>query len=73
MPVYTFLDTYDLSGKTVIPFTVHGGSGFADTVRTIAEMEPNASVSEVGLSISRNNVSDAEQAVLSLLDELELK
>lgn len=36
MPVYTFLDTYDLSGKTVIPFTAHGGSGFAGTIGTVA-------------------------------------
>ena len=35
MPVYTFLETYDLSGKTNVPFTVHGGSGFAGTIQTI--------------------------------------
>ena len=31
MPLYTFLEEYDLSGKTIIPFTTHGGSGFSGT------------------------------------------
>ena len=33
MAVYSFLEEYDLSGKTVIPFVTSGGSGFSDTVR----------------------------------------
>lgn len=65
MPLYTFLEEYDFSGKTIIPFTVHGGSGFSDTVSTIAELQPNAQVSEDGLSISRNSVADAEAEIIS--------
>lgn len=65
MPLYTFLEEYDLSGKTIIPFTVHGGSGFSNTVNTIAELQPGASVSEEGLSISRNSVADAEEEISS--------
>ena len=38
MPLYTFLEEYDFSGKTIIPFTAHGGSGFSDTVNTIGEL-----------------------------------
>lgn len=33
--VSSFLDTYDLSGKTVIPFITHGGGGVQ---KTIADM-----------------------------------
>ena len=33
MPLYTFLEQYDFSGKTIIPFTVHGGSGFSRTIQ----------------------------------------
>ncbi len=65
MPLYTFLEEYDFSGKTIIPFTVHGGSGFSDTVSSIAELQPNAKVSEDGLSISRNSVADAEAEIIS--------
>lgn len=63
MPVYTFLEEYDFSGKTIIPFTVHGGSGFSRTVQTIAELQPNASVASDGLSISRGSVAGAESEV----------
>lgn len=38
MPLYTFLETYDFSGKTIIPFITHGGSGFTGTIETIAEL-----------------------------------
>ena len=30
-PLYTFLEEYDFSGKTIIPFCPHGGSGFSRT------------------------------------------
>ena len=64
MPLYSFFEEYDFSGKTIIPFTVHGGSGFAGTRQTIAELEPGATVVEDGLSISRNSVADAEASVV---------
>lgn len=63
MALYTFLEQADLGGKTVIPFTVHGGSGFSDTVRTIARLQPEADVRGDGLSISRNAVADAEEEI----------
>lgn len=31
MPVYTFLEEYDFSGKTIIPFSTHRGSGLSNT------------------------------------------
>ena len=65
MPVYTFLEEYDFSDKTIIPFTAHGGSGFSDTVSTISELPPSAEVSSEGLRISRNAVADAEDEISS--------
>lgn len=35
MPLYTFFEENDLSGKTIIPFVTHGGSSFSGTIRTI--------------------------------------
>lgn len=35
MPLYTFLEQYDFSGKTIIPFTTHGGSGFPERSRPL--------------------------------------
>ena len=40
----TFLEANDFSGKTIIPFCTHGGSGLAGTEREIADACPNAKV-----------------------------
>ncbi len=72
MILYTFLEQYDFSGKTLIPFNTHGGSGFSNTVNTIRELEPAADVRE-GLSISRNHIQDAEQEIIDWLGGLDLK
>lgn len=64
MPLYTFLESYDFSGKTIIPFVTHGGSGFSRTVSTIADLQPNATVVTDGLSISRGSVPNAAQEAM---------
>lgn len=63
MPLYTFFETYDFAGKTIIPFVTHGGSGFSDTVDTIKELEPDAEVISEGLSVSRDDVAKAQADV----------
>ena len=72
MPLYTFLEENDFAGKTIIPFTVHGGSGFSDTVDTIAQLQPDTQVSSDGLSISRNDVADAADEITSWAEGLGL-
>ena len=59
MPLYSFFEEYDFAGKTIIPFSVHGGSGFADTIATIAALEPKAAVVKNGFTVSRDTVSKA--------------
>ncbi len=68
--LYTFFDTYDFSGKTVIPFSTHGGSSFAGTPATIQSLEPGAKMLD-GLTISRNNIQDAEQEIISWVNGLD--
>lgn len=70
MPLYTFLETYDFSGKTIIPFVTHGGSGFSSTISTIAGLQPNATVLTDGLSISRNSVPNAAQEAMDWAAEI---
>lgn len=72
MPLYTFLEEYDFSGKTIIPFITHGGSGFSRTIQTISELQPDATVISDGLSISRNSVPDAESEVIDWVNGLDL-
>lgn len=69
MILYSFFDEYDFSGKTIIPFNTHGGSGFSGTISTIKELEPNADVKD-GKSISRNDIEDAEQEIIDWVKSL---
>lgn len=72
MILYSFFDEYDFSGKTIIPFNTHGGSGFSGTISTIKELEPNAEVLD-GKSISRNDIQDAEQEIVDWVKSLGLQ
>ena len=66
MPVYSFLEEYDLAGKDIVLYVTHEGSGFSGTVDTVSELEPKANVSE-GLSIRGGDVEDSEKEVRSSL------
>ncbi|EEQ2598587.1 flavodoxin [Escherichia coli] len=57
MVIYSLFEQNDFAGKTVIPFTPHGGSRLADSLRQIARMQPQARLVTRALSISRNDVS----------------
>lgn len=72
MPVYSFFDEHDLSGKMIIPFTAHGGSGFAGTPERIAQLEPGAQVSGNSYSVSRNQVSEDAQNIRNWVNGLGL-
>ena len=69
MAIYTFLDTHDLSGKTIAPFITHGGSGLSGTPENIQEEELNASVTE-GLAIDGDEASDSSEDVVEWLNSL---
>lgn len=71
MPLYTFLEEYNLSDKTIIPFNTHGGSGFAGTVHTIEELQPGANVIEDGISVSRTDITDSDQQVQEWVDYIQ--
>ena len=65
MPVWTFLEEYDLSGKTVIPFFSHNGSANgANSLGRISELAEKSDVWEdSALSVQGNKVADSEQEV----------
>ena len=68
MILYSFFDEYDFSGKTIVPFNTHGGSGFSNTINTIMELEPNANIDEDGFTVSRNTVQNAEPDIIAWLE-----
>lgn len=71
MILYTFFDSYDLSGKTIAPFCTSGGSGLSNTVNSIKELEPEADVL-AGLHIGSSAASNPDQAVSDWLGSLGL-
>ena len=71
MILYTFFDTYDLSGKTVALFCTSGGSGLSGTVNAVKSLEPNATVTE-GLHIGSGSSSNPDRAVSEWLGDIGL-
>lgn len=75
MPVYTFLENYDFTGKTVIPFCTHAGSGLSSTVQTLRNVLSGASVLD-GFAIpgttAQNDQESAKQAVTEWLETLNI-
>ncbi|MBC5647707.1 flavodoxin [Christensenella tenuis] len=69
MILYSFLDDYDLSGKTIAPFVTSGGSGFSGTISVIENMEPGATVLE-GLSLGSSEAADSGNAVAQWLSSI---
>lgn len=70
--IKVFLQSYDFSGKTIIPFCTHGGSGLAGTDRTIGELCPDSTIGE-GLAIrgstAQNDRDSARERVMEWLSD----
>ena len=73
MPVYTFLEAHNWSGKTIIPFCTHEGSGLSGTESRIRSTCKGATV-EKGLAVqgkvAQTNRSAAKKAVQDWLTKL---
>lgn len=63
LAVQSFLDEYDLSGKTIYLSVTHGGSRSAGIEREIAASEPKATVSRNMLILSRSDTAKSEQKI----------
>ena len=68
MICYTFLESYDFSGKTIIPFCTHAGSGNAGTQSKIRSTVPDADVKEV-LAVTGADTQSDPQSVKSTVTE----
>lgn len=78
MCVYTFIDKHDWTGKTVIPFVTHEGSGMGGTDRKIATACKGANVAiGKGLAIegkvAQENHTSAQKSVNNWLERLGFK
>ena len=64
MAVYSFLEHYDLTGKTIHPFCTHEGSGMSGTEGKIAQTCPGATVCK-GLAIHGAHIEDSRKTIQS--------
>lgn len=67
MPIASFLEEYDFSGKTILPFCSHGGGGLGQSQTAIAKLVPDANLAE-GLAINYSGGSDMPDDVSAWLD-----
>lgn len=71
MAVYTFLESYDFTGKTLIPFNTSSSSGFGRSLSGLEESAPGADILD-GLAITEGNLGNAQSEVTAWLDGLNL-
>lgn len=64
--VFTFLESADFSGKKILPFCTHEGSGMGRSEGDIKKLCPGASVAK-GLAISGSSAAGAESSVRTWL------
>ena len=62
MAVSTFLESYDFSDKTIIPFCTHEGSGLGTSEENIKRLCPNANVRR-GIAIKGSAVANSEDDI----------
>ncbi len=69
MPVLTFLEEYDISGKTIVPFCTHEGSGLGRSIADIKEHCPRSTVLD-GLAIRGGDVTNAQNEIAAWLRKI---
>lgn len=68
--LYSFLKSYNFSGKTIVPFVTSGGTGKANTFNEIKNLHPDANVIENGLSVKREVIKSSDKEIKNWLTDL---
>ena len=71
MAVYTFVESYDWSGKTLVPFNTSASGGFGRSLSGLEESASGATILD-GLSFTERTLGDAQSEVTTWLDKLGL-
>lgn len=62
MPIASFLEEYDFSGKMIVPFCSHGGGRFGQSLTAIAKLAPDAVIGE-GLAVNYSGGSELSHEI----------
>ena len=73
MPVLTFVEEYDWSGKTVVPFVTHGTGGLSSTIRDLTAALPEDVTILEPIDVYRPEVDDSQSAVQEWIAGLDLE
>lgn len=73
MPVLTFVEEYDWSGKTVVPFVTHGTGGLSSTIRDLTAALPEDTTILEPIGVYRPEVDTSQGAVQDWLAGLNLE
>ncbi len=67
--VFTFLNEYDFSGKTIIPFCTHGGGGLGQSVEDIKKILPENEILEA-IDIQDKEVESSSEKISTWIKNL---
>ena len=70
-PVRTFLSEYDFSGKTIVPFCTHEGSGLGRSATDISKLCPKSTLLD-GIAIWGSDVKTAQSKVVEWLQKIKI-
>ena len=73
MPVLTFVEEYDWSGKTVVPFVTHGTGGLSSTIRDLTAALPEDVTILEPIGVYRPEVDASQSAVQEWIAGLDLE
>ncbi len=68
-PIRTFLSEYDFSGKIIVPFCTHGGSGLSGSVADIRKLCPKSTIQD-GLAVWGRDAKNAQSDVSAWLRKI---
>lgn len=70
MVVFSFIEEYDLSGKTIVPFCAHGTGGIAGSVRDMTAALPDSAEVLEPFGVYRAEIGQAQSEINEWLENL---
>ena len=68
MAIFTFLESYDFSGKKIVPFCSHEGSGLGGSIRQLKAAAPDADIT-AGVAIRGAAASHCDREVNLIIEQ----
>ena len=69
MPLWTFLENHDFSGKKIVPFSTHEGSGLGSSVSDLKKICPGATVT-AGVAIKGSRANDCDGEIAKIISNI---